>query len=461
MANSYYFYDSLLMAEVALAVDEPLDALTYLALASTLSGVLPGHYLNATNPTFWDEGSQAAQSMGIAFGLGATPEAAANLTRSAGVVLAANVASHGGHLTTGTLGSRWLFQALSMSGQGEVAVALAAITTPPSVGSMTVGLKDQPPLGTLWEGWDGPVASPGSSGNHIMMAGGIGEWFYSHAVGLSFSHRMGRAVEEVGGGEVEASLPSASCPYPSLPISTNLAVTHGLTPLELCVLGRVTEEVRREGGKEPGKLTLFSSLRARVQRALREEDGRRQQKLQQQERGPSPSVASRRVVTAHARMRLDAGIVRALGSAQGSISTARGVLRGAWEWCQGGGLKVNVTVPSNLGAPLSLYLPVGVLSGLEGLVEEVVSVSVGGLTLWEGKVSGGGGGGLTVTPILSQVEGGVAWWKLAREGEMHDRIPGSSAPITHLHLGLQPRRPVGGQVEEGYVVTLTSSVQEE
>jgi hypothetical protein len=61
MANSYYFYDSLLLAEVALAVDEPLDALTYLALASTLTGVLPGHFLNASNPTFWDQGSQAAQ----------------------------------------------------------------------------------------------------------------------------------------------------------------------------------------------------------------------------------------------------------------------------------------------------------------------------------------------------------------------------------------------------------------
>jgi hypothetical protein len=68
-----------------------------------------------------------------------SPGAQANLTAAAGAQLAADIAARGGHLSTGTLGTRWLLQALSLAGRGDVAVALASTTTPPSVGAMVVG----------------------------------------------------------------------------------------------------------------------------------------------------------------------------------------------------------------------------------------------------------------------------------------------------------------------------------
>jgi len=165
MANAYYILDCTTMASIALALGETADALTWLAVAAAVNAALPGIYLNASG--YWDQGSQGAQAMGLALALG-SPGAQANLTAAAGAQLVADIAARGGHLSTGTLGSRWLLQALSLAGHGDVAVALAAATSPPSWGAMVVGIPpDQPPLGTLWEGYDGPVKSRGSSGNHV------------------------------------------------------------------------------------------------------------------------------------------------------------------------------------------------------------------------------------------------------------------------------------------------------
>ena len=60
----------------------------------------------------------------------------ANYTGAVAAHLAADVLAHGTHLTTGTLGARWLLQALSTSGRGDVALALAAQTSAPSWGYM-------------------------------------------------------------------------------------------------------------------------------------------------------------------------------------------------------------------------------------------------------------------------------------------------------------------------------------
>jgi hypothetical protein len=165
MANAYYILDCTTMASIALALGETQDALTWLAVAAAVNAALPGIYLNATG--YWDRGSQGAQAIGVSLALG-SPGAQANLTAAAGAQLAADIAARGGHLSTGTLGTRWLLQALSLAGRGDVAVALASTTTPPSVGAMVVGIPpNQPPLGTIWEGWDGPVSNRGSSGNHV------------------------------------------------------------------------------------------------------------------------------------------------------------------------------------------------------------------------------------------------------------------------------------------------------
>jgi hypothetical protein len=131
MANAYFAYDSLLMAKIALAIGRSQDAVAFLALSSSIHGAIGAAYFNRT-VGYWDTGSQAAQALAIAFDLGG-----ANLQNFTGAVaarLASDVLSRGTHLSTGCLGTRWLLQALSLSGRGDVALALAAQTTSPSWG---------------------------------------------------------------------------------------------------------------------------------------------------------------------------------------------------------------------------------------------------------------------------------------------------------------------------------------
>ena len=69
----------------------------------------------------WDKGSQCAQAMPLFWGIGA--DVYANLTEGALAALVADVAARNYTYSVGTLGSRFLLQALSVSGRGDVALA--------------------------------------------------------------------------------------------------------------------------------------------------------------------------------------------------------------------------------------------------------------------------------------------------------------------------------------------------
>ena len=203
LANAYYTYDAQIMASIAAATGRGEDAKAYLALAALVNDAVTHAYYNASGG-FWDKGSQGAQAVALCFGLGSNAT-----TPSAPTVahLVNDIVGRGYHPTVGTLGSRWLLQALSQAGRGDVALALARNTQPPSWGAMLVGIKDkQPPLGTFWEGWDGPGG--GSSGNHIMLGGGIGEWFYSDLLGLRFGFEA--AEEEEGENQCDRRIASST-----------------------------------------------------------------------------------------------------------------------------------------------------------------------------------------------------------------------------------------------------------
>jgi alpha-L-rhamnosidase len=121
------------VAKIALALGRTPDALAFLATAASASAALGTAYFNASS-AFWDTGSQSAQALALSFDLGKGD--LANFTGAVAAHLAADVLAHGTHLTTGTLGARWLLQALSTSGSGDVALALAAQTSAPSWGYM-------------------------------------------------------------------------------------------------------------------------------------------------------------------------------------------------------------------------------------------------------------------------------------------------------------------------------------
>jgi alpha-L-rhamnosidase len=88
--------------------------------------------------------------------------------------LVADIEKNDGHIDTGILGAKYLFNALTANGKHDVAYRIATRTTPPSYGSWI-----KRGATTLWEDWTG-VASL----NHIMF-GDISAWFYKNLAGIN------------------------------------------------------------------------------------------------------------------------------------------------------------------------------------------------------------------------------------------------------------------------------------
>jgi hypothetical protein len=94
--------------------------------------------------------------------------------------LVADLTAHGNHVTTGFVGTTFVFQALGMYGRNDVALAIAERTDYPSFGYMVAGGP-----GTIWEKWPNSSAADGtSSKDHIGLGGSIGQWFYQQLAGI-------------------------------------------------------------------------------------------------------------------------------------------------------------------------------------------------------------------------------------------------------------------------------------
>jgi len=92
---------------------------------------------------------------------------------------------HFGHLDTGILGTRYLFEALVKHGRMDVAMTIALQTTEPSYGYQILNVNE--PATTMWELWNGDTQGPGmNSRNHIMF-GTVDTWLYKHVAGLALA----------------------------------------------------------------------------------------------------------------------------------------------------------------------------------------------------------------------------------------------------------------------------------
>ncbi|KAH3756042.1 rhamnosidase B [Pelomyxa schiedti] len=94
-----------------------------------------------------------------------------------------DIAAYDTHLTTGIIGTRFLFPLLSELGYHEVALQIVQQTTYPSYGYMAYNPFEN--ATTLWEVWDAPFEGPRvDSRNHIMF-GSIDSWFYRYLAGIN------------------------------------------------------------------------------------------------------------------------------------------------------------------------------------------------------------------------------------------------------------------------------------
>jgi len=137
-----------------------------------------GHYNDPLSPTPGELNKPAApvafsqHQNAIALGLDLVPE---DRRRQTGDALAADVRARGDHLSTGIMGTRFLFAALTATGHVDDAVSVLTQTTYPSFGYWLEELK-WPALGEYWE-------ADSRSRNH-QMYGSVVQWLYEDLAGF-------------------------------------------------------------------------------------------------------------------------------------------------------------------------------------------------------------------------------------------------------------------------------------
>jgi hypothetical protein len=132
--------------------------------------------------------SQTADALAVVLGVvpaAEMPRVWQSLNRSLYCVVGSEEPS----IVAGSVGTRFVLEALTLLGQEAVAVRIATKETMPSFGWMV----DQGP-GTLWEQWNGDMYHPGgdptrggavSSKNHHMYGGGVGLFLMERVAGIS------------------------------------------------------------------------------------------------------------------------------------------------------------------------------------------------------------------------------------------------------------------------------------
>lgn len=173
-STAVFYLDASMMHRVAKVLGKEEDAVSFAQLAQAIRESFNRHFFDAENRTY---GSQTADVLALAWGL--VPE---GMEQAVADSLARDVIDvHRGHHSTGILGLRHLFWALSEYGHGDVAMTILHQTDYPSIGHLfSQGAT------TLWEWWGEPEVEQQEgprSCNHPMQ-GGFDAWFFYGIAGI-------------------------------------------------------------------------------------------------------------------------------------------------------------------------------------------------------------------------------------------------------------------------------------
>ncbi len=168
-ATSIYYYDTKLLAEMAILTGEKEDADYYSALAEEIRKAFNNKFFNRTANTY-STGSQTAMAMPLFFGMvdeSCKREVIANLINS--------INENNNALTAGDIGYRYLLRALEEAGESQLIFEMNSKTDVPGYGyQLSKGAT------SLTESW---AALKYVSNNHMML-GHLMEWFFSGIAGI-------------------------------------------------------------------------------------------------------------------------------------------------------------------------------------------------------------------------------------------------------------------------------------
>ena len=205
-----------MMEEMADAIGKTDDAVVARDMVANITRAYNALYLVERNGTYMHQGGtdavQVANSMALYADVptaAATPAVVASLVK--------DIEKREYHLSTGTIGTRTLFEALSAHNQTEVAYQVAVQETYPSHGHFVRHANAT----TLFESWElGSNGGPSdASMNHIML-GGQQPWYFSTLAGLS----QVKGVAGAGWGSVRVR---PRVPRALAGVALRLATDHG------------------------------------------------------------------------------------------------------------------------------------------------------------------------------------------------------------------------------------------
>ncbi|MGH3373764.1 MAG: family 78 glycoside hydrolase catalytic domain [Actinoallomurus sp.] len=178
IGTAYFAHSVDLVAQMADAIGDTGAAATYRTLWGQIRDAFDAKFV--TSDATVGGGSQTAYVLALSDNL--LPDA--QVTPAANK-LVANIAAHGGHLTTGFLGTGELLPTLTRTGHTDVAYQILEQKTFPSW-----GYEIDKGATTIWERWDGiktdgTFNDPGmNSFNHYGL-GSVGDWMYQNVAGIT------------------------------------------------------------------------------------------------------------------------------------------------------------------------------------------------------------------------------------------------------------------------------------
>lgn len=170
----FYLIDSRLLAHMATALGRSADAAKYAQLADAIAAGFTAKYFDATTNTYAPN-TQLAYAMPLVLGIVPAGHEQAVLGK-----LIQDIAARDNHVSTGFVGTSYVYRALGKYHRNDIALAIAERTDYPSFGYMVANGP-----GTIWEKWNNSSAPDGtSSKDHIGLAGSIGQWYYEQLAGI-------------------------------------------------------------------------------------------------------------------------------------------------------------------------------------------------------------------------------------------------------------------------------------
>ena len=168
----YYYHDTLILSKIAHILGKSDEAKKYSQLSSKIKEAFNKKFLKDDH---YATGSQTCNVLPLFLDMVPEDKQKAVLKNLIDDI----IVTHGCHLNTGIVGTRYILDVLTKYGRVDIAYKLAVQTTYPGWGYM---LREG--ATTLWERWEYLADGGMNSHNHIMF-GSIDAWFYKVLAGIN------------------------------------------------------------------------------------------------------------------------------------------------------------------------------------------------------------------------------------------------------------------------------------